>query len=592
MTMNTDTATPETLLVHGPRIELLRRQAVGMPSVFLDAPGLCDLELLLGRGYFPLCGYATRREYESILDDGRLPDGTVWPIPITLPLSGELARGLSPGDAVSLRDPEGFMLAVLRVAETWRPDLCREALAVFGTDDPSRHPGVERLFRRQGTWYAAGGVEGVAFPQHYDFRGLRRTPAQTRDLFATRGWRRVLGYQDATPLHRMHREMLLTAAAEQGARLFISPLTPPSLFTEVGAFPAVRCYEHFVRHMPRDVALLGLTPLYSRGAGPRGALLQAIVNRNYGCTHFLVHENHDDPFPGDAPFYPPWAALEALEAMGSLDAPEGLDAPESSESPDSMDAGRGRLDIVPVAVRPRRYVPAFSLYLEPREIKADIESEAVSHADLTARLGRGEDIPEWYAFPEVLRELLRTHPTPAHLGFTLFLTGLSGAGKSTLAKVLSIRLLECQDRPVSLLDGDIVRRHLSSELTFSKEHRNLNVQRIGYVASEITKNRGIALCAPIAPYPESRRQAREMVSRFGPFIEIHISTPLSVCEQRDRKGLYAKARAGIIHGVTGVDDPYLPPENPELRIDTTQGTPLEAAEIVLAYLKARRLIGK
>ncbi|WP_246299135.1 adenylyl-sulfate kinase [Desulfolutivibrio sulfodismutans] len=572
--------TNKTLIATPRRIALLRGQAVDMPSVFLDEQGLRDLELLLDRGYFPLCGYATRREYESILDDGRLPDGTVWPIPITLPLSGELAQGLSPGDAVSLRDPEGFMLAVLRVAETWRPDLRREALAVYGTDDPSRHPGVERLFRRQGTWYAAGGVEGLAYPQHYDFRALRRTPAQTRELFARRGWRRVLGYQEATPLHRMHREMLLTAAAEQGARLFISPLTPPSLFTEVGSFPTVRCYEHFVRHMPRDVALLGLTPLYSRGAGPRGALLQAIVNRNYGCTHFLVHEGHDDPFPGDALFYPPWAALEALQALQAMDAP------------DPKDAGRGRLDIVPVAVRPRRYVPAFSLYLEPREIKEDIASEAVSHADLTARLGRGEDIPEWYTFPEVLRELLRTHPSPARLGFTLFLTGLSGAGKSTLAKVLSIRLLECQDRPVSLLDGDIVRRHLSSELTFSKEHRNLNVQRIGYVASEITKNRGIALCAPIAPYPESRRQAREMVSRFGPFIEIHISTPLSVCEQRDRKGLYAKARAGIIHGVTGVDDPYLPPENPELRIDTTQGTPLEAAEIVLAYLKTRGLIGK
>lgn len=559
-------ADTETLLAEPRRIGLLREQSVSLPSVFLDDTALCDLELLLGRGYFPLCGYAARAEHDAVLADMRLPDGTFWPIPITLTVPREAARGLGPGSRVCLRDREGFLLAVLDVSEIWAPDHRAFALAVYGTDQPGRHPAVDRLLETRDAACLAGRVEGVALPQRYDFTHLRLLPTETRRLFADQGWNRVMGYQDAAPLHAMHREMLLSLAAEHGAKLFLSPLIPPAPFTEVAALSTVRCYEFFLRRLPPQAARLCLTPMYARQAGPRGAMLQALVNRRYGCTHFLVHEGHDDPFPDDAPFYPPWAALKALEAV------------------------QGRLGIVPVAARPRRYVPAFSLYLEPREIKADIASEAVSHADLERRLATGGEIPEWYAFPEVLRELRRLRPPLSHLGFTLFLTGLSGAGKSTLAKVLSVMLQERQHRPVSLLDGDIVRRHLSSELSFSREHRNLNVQRIGYVAGEITKNRGIALCAPIAPYPESRRQAREMVAAFGPFIEIHVSTPLSVCEQRDRKGLYAKARAGILHGVTGLDDPYLPPENPELRIDTSACSPREAALVVLDYLQGRGLV--
>ncbi|MDQ7832262.1 MAG: bifunctional sulfate adenylyltransferase/adenylylsulfate kinase [Desulfovibrionaceae bacterium] len=559
-------ANAESLIVHGRRIEALRRQAVDIPSVFLDETALCDLELLLNRGYFPLCGYASQEHYHSILESMRLPDGTVWPVPITLAVPAETAQAMAPGDHVALRDREGYMLAVLRVQELWQPDLRHEALAVYGTEDPERHPAVKRLLARQGVYYLSGGVEGLSLPQRYDFMHLRRTPAQMTRLLSERGWRKVIGFQDASLLHRMHREMLLAAAAEQGARLFLSPLITPSPVTELSSFPVVRCYEHFHRRLPRESAMLGLTPMYNRQAGPRGAMLQAIVNRNYGCTHFLIHARHDDPFPGDEGFYPEWSAHEAIAAHAE------------------------ELEIAPLRVRPRRYAPEFSLYMAPDEITDGVESHEVSQADLERRLARGEEIPSWYTFPEVLRELGRLHPPPSALGFTLFLTGLSGAGKSTLAKVLYIKLQECQDRPVSLLDGDIVRRHLSSELTFSREHRNLNVQRIGFVASEITKNRGIALCAPIAPYPESRQQVRDMISPWGAFIEIHMSTPLSVCEQRDRKGLYAKARAGVIHGVTGVDDPYVPPENPELRIDTSASTPQEAAELVLDFLVKRQLI--
>jgi len=555
---------PPALLAPAARAARLRELAVDMPSISLDERDLRDLELLLTGGYAPLRGYASRLEYESVLEAMRLPDGTPWPVPITLAVPEAAADRLSRGDMAALRDREGFMVAVLHVAETFAPQPGREAMALFGTDDPGRHPGAARLLRRAGLRYVAGEVEGLSAPQHYDFTALRRTPAAVRRLLAGRGAERTVACLDPAPLHRMHREMLLTGAAELGAGLFVSPLLTPSPFTEVGYFATVRCLEHFVRRLPRETALLGLTPLYALGAGPRGAALQAIVCRNYGCTHLFVSEFHDDPLPGGQPFYAPWSACEAVDALGC--------------------------GIAAVPLRPRRYVPAFSLFLDPAEIAPGVTSLAADHAALEGRMARGEDIPDWLTFPEILAELSRLQPPPWRQGFTLFLTGLSGAGKSTLAKVLSVRLQECQDRPVTLLDGDIVRRHLSSELTFSREHRNLNVQRIGYVASEITKNRGIALCAPIAPYPESRLAAREMVSHWGAFIEIHMATPLEVCERRDRKGLYAKARAGIIHGVTGVDDPYLPPEHPELRIDTTGLSPLEAARIVLDYLASRQLI--
>ncbi|NMC49432.1 MAG: adenylyl-sulfate kinase [Desulfovibrio sp.] len=562
-------ANAETLIVPDRRLARLREEALNMPSLFLDEKARCDLELLLNRGYAPLRGYATSKECEAILSDLRLPDGTFWPIPVVLSFPRAAARDLAPGRRVALRDREGFMLAALSLTEIWEPDPRAWARAVYGTDRPGRHPEADRLLADRDAVCLAGPVEGLSLPQHYDFVHLRHTPAQARRLLAEGGRRPAIGFQDAAPLHVMHRETLLSCAAEHGARLFISPLLPAAHFTEVASFSTVRCYESFVRHMPPHSALLCLTAMRARQAGPRGAMLQALVNRNYGCTHFLVHERHDDPFAGDGkPFYPPWAALQALEEVK-----EGL-------------------GVTPLPFRPRRYVPEFSLYLDPRDIRKGIAGVEVGHADLERRLDRGEGIPEWYAFPEVVRELRRTRPPAHRMGFTLFLTGLSGAGKSTLAKVLFVMLQECQDRPVSLLDGDIVRRHLSSELTFSREHRNLNVRRMGYVASEITKNRGIALCAPIAPYPESRLKAREIVSQWGPFIEIYVSTPLAVCEQRDRKGLYAKARAGILRGVTGVDDPYLPPENPELAIDTSACTPREAALAVLRYLEGRGLVRK
>jgi len=551
----------ESLLVHFRRIEQLKRNAVNMPSLFLRPEELCDLELLLNRGLFPLQGYMCRQDYERVLQDMHLAEGVFWPLPVTLAVNPEMAAKLEPGSQVSLCDPEGFMLAVLLVEEMWQPDVEAEAEMVYGTRDPLRHPSAARVLARKGCFYLGGRVEGVHMPQHYDFVHLRRRPSQLHQDFSERGWNRVMGFQASTPLHRMHREMLLTSAVESGAKLLISPLIGPTFATDVSHFTLVRCFEHFMSHLPRNAGMLHLTPMRRRGAGPRGALMHAIINRNYGCSHFMVHEHHDDPLSDSEPFYPKHAALEAVQ--------------ERQEE----------LDIVPELVRPRVYVPDFNMFVLPEELKEGMQAVNISHMQLCRHLDGGREVPEWFSFPEIIEELCKAMPPRSQQGFTLFLTGLSGAGKSTLAKVLYVKLLELQDRPVTLLDGDIVRHNLSSELTFSREHRHLNVRRIGFVASEITKNRGIAICAPIAPYEESRQEARAMISRYGGFVEVYMSTPLETCEKRDRKGLYAKAKAGVIKGVTGVDDPYEPPSSPEITVDTTDITPSEGAAQILEHLR-------
>ncbi len=309
---------------------------------------------------------------------------------------------------------------------------------------------------------------------------------------------------------------------------------------------------------------LGLLPMACRKAGPREALWHAIIKRNYGCSHFGVADDHGDPYDNDNgsdKFYPLHAAQEMVKEYES------------------------ETEIKMLPLKNMVYVEEKAQYIPRDEIESGMSVKEISPGELKRRLEKNLDIPEWFSYPEVINELRRAFPPNSKQGFTLFLTGLSGAGKSTIAKVLQVKFMEMRDRPVSLLDGDIVRKNLSSELNFSKEHRDLNITRIGFVASEITKNGGIAICAPIAPYEEPRRANRELISQYGGYIEVYVSTPIEICEQRDRKGLYARAHAGIIKGLTGVDDPYVPPANPEIIIDTTEASPAEAAQEVLLYLE-------
>ena len=553
----------ESLLVHFRRVEALRCEALTFKTLDLTARQLCDLELLLNRGMFPLAGYMGKTDYESVLADMRLADGTVWPIPICLDVTERIAAGLIVGERIALNDQEGFLLGILTVEEVWEPDKEKEAVAVYGTDDPAIHPGVMQLYDRTGGWYVGGRIEGITLPIHYDFQRLRLSPSETLRVFTMNGWRKVLGFHTDEYLHCAHREMIMAAARETESAIFLQPIADLSYLGNLAYYRQIRCYQSFIEKFPPNMIMLGLMPYAGRKAGPREALWQAIIRKNFGCSHFIVADDHADPLAGcdeDGRFYPRGVAQKLVAEYAE------------------------ETGIVMVPQREMGYHQGLKRYVVLDEVPRE-EVSTITSKELKRRLIYGEDIPTWFSYPEVVDQLQCSFRPRSKQGFTVFLTGLSGSGKSTIAKVLLVKFMEMCDRPVTLLDGDIVRKNLSSELTFSEEHRNLNTTRIGFVASEITKNGGIALCAPIAPYSASRQVNREMISRHGGYIEVYVSTPLEICERRDRKGLYAKARAGKVKGVTGVTDPYILPSNPELTIDTSQDTPMEAAQEILLYLE-------
>lgn len=558
----------ESLLVHFRRVEKLREEALDYQSIDLSSRQLCDLELLLNRGFFPLGGYLDSKEYKAVIETMRLVDGTVWPIPICLDIDAQTADKLRVGTQVALNDGEGFLLAIMTVQDIWQPDKKKEAFAVYGTDDPSAHPGVMQLYDRVHDWYIGGKLEGVSLPIHYDFNHLRLSPSETVRTFTMNGWRRVLGFHTDEYLHCAHREMVITAAREAGAAIFLQPVADLTHPGNLDYYTQIRCYQAFTEKFPPNMIKLGLTPFASRKAGPKEALWQAIIRKNFGCSHFMVASDHADPLAGsDLPgrFYPLGAAQRLVNDYAA------------------------ETDIAMVPQRDMGYHEGLKKYVLLDQVPDD-EVATISSQEFRRRMLCGEAIPGWFSYPEVVAHLLTSFPPRSKQGLTIFMTGFSGSGKSTIAKVLLVKFMEMSDRPVTLLDGDIVRKNLSSELNYSRSHRNLNITRIGFVASEITKNGGIALCAPIAPYEESRQANRDLISRYGGYIEVHVATPLEVCEQRDRKGLYAKARAGKVKGVTGVTDPYIVPSNPELTIDTTHITPMEAAQEILLYLEEQGYI--
>jgi sulfate adenylyltransferase len=543
----------------------VRRNAGEFPSWDLTPRQLCDLELLLNGAFSPLDGFLGQADYESVCDDMRLAGagpGLLWPIPITLDVTEAFADALAAGTVIALRDHEGVLIATMEVSDIWTPDKHSEAHRVFGTSDDS-HPGVDYLLHRAGAVYLGGRVHGVEPPTFYDFKLLRDTPSELRGRFRKMGWRKVVAFQTRKPLHRAHQELTFRAARESDANLLIHPVVGMTRPGDIDHFTRVRCYEHVLEEYPEQTTTLSLLNLAMRMAGPREALWHAIIRKNFGCTHFIVGRDHASPGNdrNGEPFYGPYDAQELFRQH------------------------QDELDITMVPFKMMVYVENKAEFLASDETEPGDKILELSETEFLRRLREDLEIPEWFSFPGVVDELRRAHPPKHEQGFTVFFTGLSGSGKSTIANALMVKLLEDGSRPVTLLDGDIVRKNLSSELTFSKEHRDLNIQRIGFVASEITKNRGIAICAPIAPYTRMRRQVRDVISRHGGFIEVFVATPLEVCESRDRKGLYAKARAGIVKGFTGIDDPYEAPENAEIVIDTQELSPDLAAHRILITLE-------
>jgi len=555
------------LIADKERKNVLKDLSLHIPSIAVSERRLCDLELLMSGAFSPLTGFMTHPEYESVLDRMRLQDNTLWPIPICLDVTDVEAAQLEAGQSVALRDPEGFMLAVMHIEEIWPIDKETEARCIYGTNDAT-HPGVDHLLHRTGSHYIGGRVEGINMPLHFDFKHLRLTPLEVRAACAKLGWRNIVGFQTRNPLHRAQFEMTLRAMRETRANLLFQPVVGHTKPGDIDYFTRVRCYQKAAHHYPPNMMLLSLLPLAMRMAGPREALWHALIRKNYGCTHFIVGRDHAGPGVDKEgkPFYESYAAQKLLEQY------------------------KDEIGIKIIPFEEMVYIPGKEQYIPRSEISENATVKTLSGTELRTLLRSGLEIPDWFTFEEVIEELRNAYPPKHKQGFTVFHTGLSGSGKSTIAQVLVSRFLEMGDRPVTLLDGDIVRRHLSSELGFSKEHRDINVRRIGFVASEITKNRGIAVCAPIAPYTLSRRQIREMIEQYGGFIEVHVATPLAVCEKRDRKGIYAKARAGLIKGLTGIDDPYEVPETPEVSVDTTDITPDEAAQEVLLELQKQGFI--
>ena len=555
-------------LVVGPeRAGILKELSMSLPDVTLKDHHLCDFELLATGAFSPLEGFMVRADYEPVLDRMRLKDGAIWPMPICLDISETRARNLEAGQSVALRDPEGFLLGVMHVEDIWPVDHEKEADIIFGGKD-DKHPGVQHILSEIRDYYIGGKVEVVSLPLHYDFKMLRHTPNEVRGEIHKLGWQKIVGYQTSSVMHRPQFELTLEAMRRAKANLLLFPIVGVMRTEDFDYYTRVRCYKEVVKHYPPDSNILSLLPYFMRFAGPKESIMSAIVAKNYGCTHFVVSHNYADPGcnGGRDNFYD-WTSSKAWLDQYSKD-----------------------IGISLLLFDEMVYLPFEDEHRFVTDLSEDTKTIRMSGVDIRNRIKSGRQVPGWASFPEVLDELRKAHPSPSKQGLTLFLTGLSGAGKSTIAKVLFSKMLEIGERPVTLLDGDIVRQNLSSELTFSKEHRDLNVRRIGFVASEITKNKGIAICAPIAPYEHTRMEIRRSIEAYGGFIEVHVATPLEECERRDRKGMYAKARAGLIKGYTGIDDPYEIPEAPELKIDTSAITPDEAAHEILLFLGQRGYI--
>jgi sulfate adenylyltransferase len=548
-------------------VSAAKRESVDLPSWPLTQRQLCDIKLLLNGGFSPLTGFLNEADYNPVLEAMRLADGTLWPMPVTLDVTEAAVESLSLGDRLALRDHEGWLIAILTIGSIWRPDKHREAEQVYATTD-EEHPGVDYLLNRAHAVYLGGRLEGIEKSVDHDFIQHRHEPAELRQLFDQRSWSRVVAYQTRTPMHRAHQELAARAAQMLEANLLVHPVVGMTQPGDIDHFSRVRCYEHVLKTFPEQTTMLSLLELAMRMAGPREALWHALIRKNYGCSHFIVGSDHASPETDGVQktFYEPYAAQDLLRETAS------------------------ETGIEMFSVKEMVYVEGRGHYVAYDEVATGETALSLSESELSRRLQDGTAVPHWFSFDEVISELRRSYPPRHRQGFTVFFTGLSGAGKSTLAKALMVKLQEFGDRSVTLLDGDRVRQHLSSELGFSKEHRDLNILRIGYVASEITKAGGIAICAPIAPYTAIRRQVRDLVEAAGRFVEIYVSTSLEVCEDRDPKGLYARARAGLIQHFTGIDDPYEPPRRAELEVDTHGQSPEEAAQRILLKLENLGLI--
>jgi sulfate adenylyltransferase len=537
-------------------------------SLTLSLKQQCDLEMIANGAFSPLSTFNNQKDYEEILLNNRLSNGLVWPIPIVLDVPDQFLKSLDKNEYISLRNAEGFLLAILKVNEFWAPDKKEEANSVFKSNDPN-HPGVDYLFNHTNNNYISGELVPIQSNKYFDFTHLRKSPQEVRDFFRLNNWKDVIAFQTRNPMHRAHFELTKLAMDEHNSKLLIHPVVGISKPGDIDHFTRVKCYQHIIKYYPENSVELSLINLAMRMAGPKEAVWHAIIRKNYGCNRIIIGRDHAGPGVNaeGKPYYQPYDAQELIAQY------------------------QEELEIKMVPFKEMVFAKNKKTFLPLDKIEQDDPIEKLSGTQFKEFLQQRTEIPNWYSFPEVIHELRKRFPKLHNQGLTVFFTGLSGAGKSTLANAIMYKLMETEDRPITLLDGDIVRQHLSSELGFSKEDRDIHVKRIGYVASEITKHGGVAICAPIAPYSNTRKVVRNMIDEVGSFVEIHVATPLSVCEERDVKGLYKQARAGKILDFTGVSDPYEEPENPEITVDTSDITVEESSALILDKLRSLKLLG-
>ena len=537
-------------------------------SLTLSLKQQCDLEMIANGAFSPLSTFNNQKDYEEILLNNRLSNGLVWPIPIVLDVPDQFLKSLDKNEYISLRNAEGFLLAILKVNEFWAPDKKEEANSVFKSNDPN-HPGVDYLFNHTNNNYISGELVPIQSNKYFDFTHLRKSPQEVRDFFRLNNWKDVIAFQTRNPMHRAHFELTKLAMDEHNSKLLIHPVIGISKPGDIDHFTRVKCYQHIIKYYPENSVELSLINLAMRMAGPKEALWHAIIRKNYGCNRIIIGRDHAGPGVNaeGKPYYQPYDAQELIAQY------------------------QEELEIKMVPFKEMVFAKNKKTFLPLDKIEQNDPIEKLSGTQFKELLQQRTEIPSWYSFPEVIHELRKRFPKLHNQGLTVFFTGLSGAGKSTLANAIMYKLMETEDRPITLLDGDIVRQHLSSELGFSKEDRDIHVKRIGYVASEITKHGGVAICAPIAPYSNTRKVVRNMIDEVGSFVEIHVATPLSVCEERDVKGLYKQARAGKILDFTGVSDPYEEPENPEITVDTSDITVEESSALILDKLRSLKLLG-
>jgi sulfate adenylyltransferase len=549
------------LLVPAEAQDELKAHASQLPSIQISERAMCDLELLATGAFSPLDRFMGKEDHQRVLDDMRLTSGHVFSLPVTLPV--DPADNVKLDGEVALRDAKNNLLAVMTIEEMypWNPNEVSQK--AFGTQDV-KHPLVAEM-SRWGRVCLSGALRVLSLPLHYDFEDIRLTPAQTRERLASFGYENVVAFQTRNPLHRVHEELTKRAAKEVGGVLLLHPVVGMTKPGDVDHYTRVRAYKALAsNYYDPDRILLSLLPLAMRLAGPREALWHALIRRNHGANYFIVGRDHAGPGVDSTgkPFYGPYDAQELLDQY-------------------SEELGVGM-----VPFRELVYMPDEERYEEVSNIPAGARTASISGTQVREEfLSRGLTLPDWFTRPEVAEILADTYPPRYRQGVCLWFTGLSGSGKSTTADALTVLLLEC-GKQVTVLDGDVVRTHLSKGLGFSKEDRDTNISRIGFVAAEVVRHGGLAICAAVSPYRATRDGVRDMVGS-GNFIEIFVDTALEVCEDRDIKGMYAKARRGEIKDFTGIDDPYEAPLNPEITLDTVTRTPEENARAIVQELVAR-----